>query len=67
MTATSFYEHVSAAMAAPPQQRHQQLLRLHDQALRSYQTVLNRLTAEQCQGRFTFDPDRRGKLTHPDE
>ena len=59
MNATTFYEHVSAAMAAPPQERHQQLLRLHDQALRSYQTVLNRLTAEQVILPLPNHPDQR--------
>ncbi len=35
--------------------------------IRAYLKGANLNEAKLCQGRFTFDPDRRGKLTHPDE
>lgn len=59
MDAITFYDQVSTAMAAPPQQRHQQLLHLHEQVLRGYQTVLHRLTADLVILALPNHPDQR--------
>lgn len=59
MHATTFYDHVATAMAAPPQERHQHLLHLHAQALRSYQTVLHHLTADLVIRALPNHPDSR--------
>ncbi|HEU5100233.1 MAG TPA: hypothetical protein VFU22_14490 [Roseiflexaceae bacterium] len=45
MQEASFYERVGAAMSTPPGERHQQLLRLHTEALQTYQVALQRLSA----------------------
>jgi hypothetical protein len=57
--ATAFYGRLTAAMALPPEERHQQLVCLHDQALRTYQTVLNRLTPESVNHPLPNHPDQR--------
>src|ERR1044071_139983 len=59
MDVTTFYDQVLAAMAAQPQERHQHLLLLHEQTLRSYQTVLNRLTADLVILALPNHPDQR--------
>jgi hypothetical protein len=45
---SAFYEHLAGVMALPPAERHPQLLRLHDQALRPYHLLLQTLTEAQA-------------------
>ena len=59
MTAATFYDQVAAAMAQPPEERHQQLARLHAEALRRYRTTLERLTAEDVRHPLSNHPDER--------
>ena len=47
MKPAAFYDHVATVMALPAAERHPLLVQLHSQSLRPYQTMLNRLTAEQ--------------------
>ena len=59
MIATVFYDQVTAAMALPPSERHQQLSHLHAEALRTYQTVLDELSAEDVQHPLSSQSDQR--------
>jgi DinB family protein len=57
MNEAVFYDHIVAVMAQPPDQRHQELARLHAEALHTYQTVLDRLTAEDVHHPLPNHPD----------
>ena len=59
MNATAFYQQVMAAVDQPAGARHQQLVRLHGEALRAYQTVLNRLMADEVQHPLPNHSDQR--------
>jgi len=59
MTTTVFYNDLTAAMALPPPERHQQLARLHAAALRTYRTALDQLTMEAVQRPLPNHSDQR--------
>jgi hypothetical protein len=59
VNATAFYDHVTVVMVLPPAERHQQLEHLHGAVLRPYQTMLNRLTAEEIHHPLPTAPDQR--------
>ena len=55
----AFYGHVVTVMALPPAERHQQLVQLHSQSLRPYQTMLNKLTAKEAGQPQAISSDQR--------
>jgi hypothetical protein len=59
MNTTVFYDQVAAAMAQPPEERHQQLACLHAELLRRYHTALDRLTAEDVRHPLPDHSDER--------
>ncbi len=59
MTTTVFYNDLTAAMALPPPERHQQLARLHAAALRTYRTALDQLTMEDVRRPLPNQSDQR--------
>jgi hypothetical protein len=59
MNATIFYQQVTAAMAQPPDARHQQLASLHNQALRRYRIALYRLTPDEAHESLPDHSDQR--------
>ena len=59
MKPAAFYDHVARVMALPAAERHPLLVQLHSQSLRPYQTMLNRLTAEQVRQPQPASSDQR--------